>query len=291
MSWGDTMWTMTPPRTVEVTPHTAIGVSLALLGVVLTLDNLGFVEAGAVIRFWPLIPMLIGVAYIVQGREPREWAIGTGWLAVGTVFLLGNLGVFHFRLVDFLPLILVALGLKVMFKRRGRARHRWPGMPDPAATPPAFGDVGEVAFPPRFPWPGGPAGPPPGGAGPAAAGGAVPGAPAAGRAGGQIVRVSAILSGAERRVRGPVSHVEVSAVMGGCDLDLREAVPTLEPIAIQVFAMWGGIDIRVPPGWIVEIEAWPILGGVVDNTQVPALPAHRVILRGMAFMGGVEIKN
>jgi hypothetical protein len=29
----------------------------------------------------------------------------------------------------------------------------------------------------------------------------------------------------------------------------------------------------------------------VDNTQAPALPAHRVILRGMAFMGGVEIKN
>jgi len=79
--------------------------------------------------------------------------------------------------------------------------------------------------------------------------------------------------------------------MGGCDLDLREAVPAIDPLAIQVFAMWGGIDIRIPPGWIVEIEAWPILGGVVDNTQAPALPAHRVILRGMAFMGGVEIKN
>jgi hypothetical protein len=79
--------------------------------------------------------------------------------------------------------------------------------------------------------------------------------------------------------------------MGGCDVDLRDAMPTTDPIAIQVFAMWGGIDIRIPPGWVVEIEAWPILGGVVDNTQAPALPAHRVILRGMAFMGGVEIKN
>ena len=50
------------------------------------------------------------------------------------------------------------------------------------------------------------------------------------------------------------------------------------------------VDTRVYT-WVVEIEAWPILGGVVDNTQAPALPAHRVILRGMAFMGGVEIKN
>jgi len=80
------------PR-MEITPHTAIGVSLALLGVVLTLDNLGFVKADAVIRFWPLIPMLVGVAYVVQGREAREWAIGTAWLLVGAAFLLRNLGV------------------------------------------------------------------------------------------------------------------------------------------------------------------------------------------------------
>jgi hypothetical protein len=278
------MCTMTPPRSVEVTPHTAIGVSLALLGVVLTLDNLGFVEAGAVIRFWPLIPMLVGAAYIVQGREPREWLIGTAWLAAGTVFLLGNLGVFHFRLVDFLPLLLVALGLKVIFRQRTRRRRRWPGMPDPAqpppvpGVPPAFGQVGDVAFPPRYPWPGGAAGP-------------MPGAAAGVAGGGPVVRLFAILWGADRRVRGPVSHVEISAVMGGCDLDLRDAVPTHDPLAIQVFAMWGGIDIRIPPGWIVEIEAWPILGGVVDNTQAPALPSHRVILRGMAFMGGVEVKN
>jgi hypothetical protein len=286
------MWTMTPPRTVEVTPHTAIGVSLALLGVVLTLDNLGFVEAGVVFRFWPLIPMLVGAAYIVQGREAREWGIGTAWLAVGTVFLLGNLGVFRFRLVDFLPLLLVALGVKVMFKRRKTGRRHWPGMPHPAqpegmpGVPPPFAPAGEATFPSQFPWPGGAAGPAPSTPGAAGAGTTF-----GGRTPGQIVRLFAFLWGAERRVRGPVSHVEVSAVMGGCDLDLREAVPQVDPIAIQVFAMWGGIDIRIPPGWVVEIEAWPILGGVVDNTQAPALPSHRVILRGMAFMGGVEIKN
>jgi hypothetical protein len=303
------MLTMAPPR-LEITPHTAIGVSLALLGVVLTLDNLGFVNASTVIRFWPLIPMLVGAAYVVQGREPREWAIGTAWMAVGTVFLLGNLGVFHFRLVDFLPLVLVALGVKVMFRQRGRRRRHWPGMVDPSVPPPVpgapppFVNV-DMPFPVVFPWPGGPGGPAPANpaptagpqsAGPGPAGAAAAGGPSAtgafgSRAGGQVIRLFAILWGADRRARGPVSHVEVSAVMGGCDLDLREAVPTVDPLAIQVFAMWGGIDIRIPPGWVVDIEAWPILGGVVDNTQAPALPAHRVILRGMAFMGGVEIKN
>ncbi len=79
--------------------------------------------------------------------------------------------------------------------------------------------------------------------------------------------------------------------MGGCDIDLREAMPTSDPMVIQVFAMWGGVDIRVPPGWLVQNEAWPILGGIVDSTTPPAVPTHRVILRGNAFMGGVEVKN
>jgi hypothetical protein len=276
------MWTMTPPRTVEVTPPTLIGVSLALLGVVLTLDNLGFVEARVVWRFWPIIPMLVGVVHIVQGRDLREWLVGSGWLAIGTAFLLRNLEVFHFQLADFLPLLLVALGLKVIFGRRarGRGRGQWSaGTPEPEA--------GESGFGPRFDPSASGFAP---GSGTATTPGGVAGA-APRTSVGQVIRVFAVLWGADRRARGPVSHVDVSAVMGGCDVDLREAVPTRSPIVIQVFAMWGGIDIRVPSGWVVEIEAWPILGGVVDNTQAPALPTQRVILRGMAFMGGVEIKN
>jgi len=274
---------MTERRSPEITPHTAIGVSLALLGVVLTLDNLGFVDAHAVFRYWPLIPMLVGAAFVVQGRELRDWVIGAGWMAAGTAFLLRNLDVFHFRLSDFLPLILVAVGVKVILGR-SRRRHApppppggpapqwgWPGMPDVPPVPPA---------PPQF---GGPApfgGPPPG----AAAWQQAPPGP-------DVVRLFAMFWGADRRHSGPLAHVEAAAVMGGCDLDLRDAVPTADPLVIQVFAMWGGIEVRVPPGWLIQNESWPILGGIVDNTTPPAVPTHRVILRGNAFMGGVEVKN
>lgn len=271
---------MAAPR-MELTPHTFIGVSLALLGVVLTLDNLGFVDARDVLKFWPLVPMLVGLAYVAQAQETRDWVLGAGWLSVGTAFLLRNLGVFHFQLTDFLPLILVAIGLKFIL---GRSRRRGP----PPAAVPAIPGVPPVP-PPAPPSTGAPRfhGPFPGGAwypgwGPeqgAANGAGIP------------VRVFAFFWGADRRVRGPMSHAEVSAVMGGCDLDLRDATPTADPVIVQVFAMWGGIEVRVPTDWIVENEAWPILGGVVDNTQTPVQPTRRVILRGMAFMGGVEIRN
>jgi hypothetical protein len=275
---------MAAPR-MELTPHTFIGVSLALLGVVLTLDNLGFVNAGDVLKFWPLVPMLVGLAYVAQAQEARDWLLGAGWLSVGTAFLLRNLGVFHFRLTDFLPLVLVAIGLKFIL---GRSRRR--GLPPPPPDVPAIPGLPPVPpapdagpFKPRFhgPFPGGAWYP---GWGPDQG-------TANGASSGTAVRVLAFFWGADRRVRGPMSHAEVSAVMGGCDLDLREAVPTSDPVIVQVFAMWGGIDVRVPPDWLVENEAWPILGGVVDNTQTPMQPTRRVILRGMAFMGGVEIRN
>jgi hypothetical protein len=143
-------------------------------------------------------------------------------------------------------------------------------------------------FPPRFDGPFGAGGAP--GPAPAAAAGPRPRS-AHDSAHGHVLRAFAMLSGTDRRHRGALAHVEVSAVMGGCDIDLRDATPTAEPLVIQVFAMWGGIDIRVPPGWLVQNEAWPILGGIVDSTVPPPVAAHRVILRGNAFMGGVEVKN
>jgi predicted membrane protein len=284
------MWTMAQP---EITPHTFIGVSLAVLGVVLTLDNLGFVEAQAIFRFWPLVLVLFGSVYVVQGRDTRAWVLGACWMAVGTAFLLRNLDVFRFRLTDFLPLVLVAVGLKFMFGRRQRRDRHWPGMPDPAqpppppGVPPPFGPMSDSVFGPRFD-PGSMSGEAP----PASVGGAAAGhGYGAGHAHAQVLRVFAMMFGADRRHVGALAHVEVSAVMGGCDIDLRDAVPSAQPLVIQVFAMWGGIDIRVPPGWLVQNEAWPILGGILDSTTRPAIPTHRVLLRGNAFMGGVEVKN
>ena len=143
--------------------------------------------------------------------------------------------------------------------------------------------MGDHTFPPRFD--------PQRSAAPPAAEPATGTGTARNGASAHVLRAFSFFWGTDRRHRGPVAHVEVSAVMGGCDIDLRDAVPSTDPLVIQVFAMWGGIDIRVPPGWEIQNEAWPILGGIVDSTTPPAVPTHRVILRGNAFMGGVEIKN
>ena len=59
-----------------------------------------------------------------------------------------------------------------------------------------------------------------------------------------------------------------------------------------MFAMWGGIEMRVPEDWTVSRRVTPLLGGVEDKTRPPqGASAHRLMLRGFAIMGGVEIKN
>jgi hypothetical protein len=59
-----------------------------------------------------------------------------------------------------------------------------------------------------------------------------------------------------------------------------------------VFAMWGGIEIRVPDDWTVVSRVTPVLGGFDDKTRPsPGAGAHRLVIRGFAIMGGIEVKN
>jgi predicted membrane protein len=84
---------------------------------------------------------------------------------------------------------------------------------------------------------------------------------------------------------------ELTAVMGGIEMDLRQANMTGEAV-LNVFAFWGGIDLRVPSDWNVVLNGIPILGGIDDKTVQPANTMEkRLIIKGYAIMGGVEIKN
>lgn len=84
---------------------------------------------------------------------------------------------------------------------------------------------------------------------------------------------------------------ELTAVMGGLEIDLREAAIKNEAI-IDIFVTMGGIELRVPDNWLVINEGFPILGGFEDKTRPPKDgTAKRLIVRGTTVMGGMEIKN
>lgn len=88
---------------------------------------------------------------------------------------------------------------------------------------------------------------------------------------------------------------EATAVMGAVELDLRGSTIATSPAIVDVFALWGGIEITVPPEWKVDVRGIPILGGFENrarsSVQDANAPEQVLVIRGTALMGGVEIKN
>ena len=84
---------------------------------------------------------------------------------------------------------------------------------------------------------------------------------------------------------------DYTAVMGGCEVDLRHAAIQGDAI-VDVFALWGGIDIKVPKNFTIEPRVTCVLGGISDKTeQTEADPNQKLVVQGMVMMGGVDIKN
>jgi predicted membrane protein len=103
-----------------------------------------------------------------------------------------------------------------------------------------------------------------------------------------------LLSSSKRRWGKTVFRAaDTTAFMGGCELDLRDALMgTGELAVVDVFVLMGGVSIFVPPHWTVSNEVVPLMGGVHDKTHsVPSNPAQHLLVRGTVVMGGVEISN
>jgi len=103
----------------------------------------------------------------------------------------------------------------------------------------------------------------------------------------------AIMSGARRMGRWvvPRNYVGV-AVMGGIELDLREAQFSEPEVTIHAYTLMGGIEITVPEDVDVDVSGFAFMGGFDHNASGPGVPgAPRVRILGFALMGGVDVRR
>jgi len=79
------------------------------------------------------------------------------------------------------------------------------------------------------------------------------------------------------------------AWFGGIDVDLRRV--ELAPGArLSMHALFGGIEVKTPPGWRVESEVKTFAGGVDTRTPAHHDPDAPVLaVRGTAVFGGIEV--
>jgi len=256
--------TAAAPSSFRITPQLIVGLLIVFIGVVFTLDELGLVRAATYLKYWPSALIAIGLIKLLQARDGGGAFAGFIFTLAGAWLQLEELNVIHISLRDVWPLALVIFGGYLVWQGlSGRELRRDTPPVAPLQPPEATGNS---------PW-----------------------------SDGRQSRVTdtnstmsamAILGGVSRGNNSSAFRgADLLAIMGGCEIDLRQAAINGEAV-IDVFAMWGGIEIRVPEDWTVVSRVVPLMGGVDDKTRPPqAATAHRLVLRGFAIMGGIEIKN
>jgi hypothetical protein len=123
-----------------------------------------------------------------------------------------------------------------------------------------------------------------------------PAAPIGAQVGRGVERESAvaIMSGVERRGIWVVpEHFSVFCLMGGADLDLRQATFSAPEVTLTINAFMGGADIVVNRSTNVVMHGIGIMGGYSGPRSDPEVrltaDSPTVHVRGFAIMGGVTV--
>jgi hypothetical protein len=106
-------------------------------------------------------------------------------------------------------------------------------------------------------------------------------------------QIVAIFAGASRkhtwRVR---KHTSILTVFGGAEIDLTQAIFEAHDVEVNVFCLFGGIELTVPPGTEINNQVMAVLGGSdVGKLAPPDGVAPRITVKGFVGFGGIDIRN
>ncbi len=280
-----------------------IGLLLVILGVMLLLDNTGALGldwslAGV---YWPSLIIAWALwRLVVGGFRSRLWP--TIALLVGVVLQLSNLGLWDWNFGQLLwPALLVAVGLMLLFGRRGRGysrgrsvrRGRRGNNPSPpgrssAATATASGSTDDGADDSTHDSAGN-------GTHDSTHDSAGNGThDSIGGSTGAVWRGTSIFGGIEDKIIAQdFRDGEAVAILGGIDLDLRQAKLSNGQATLDVTSIFGGIRLRVPRGWRVNLRNVTLFGSVEHNREQPDPEAETGVLTivGTALFGGLEVSD
>lgn len=218
---------------IRITPRLILGLSIMAAGLLLALDNLGLVDSGAFLRFWPAVLILMGIVKLL-GPESQQKG-GLFLILLGGCFFGLTFGLLNWPRLW--AVLFMVVGGSIVMR---------------AIRPPARGSATAVTG----------------------------------------IDTMALLGASKTVSNSPdFRGGQALAFMGGCEIDLRRATIAQGEAVFDVFAFWGGIEIRVPEEWEVVNRVNAFLGGSDNKTLVERGAKQRLVVTGTVIMGGVEVKN
>jgi len=85
----------------------------------------------------------------------------------------------------------------------------------------------------------------------------------------------------------------ITCVFGGAKLNLLDAALDGGEATLDVTAVFGGVSIRIPDSWIVDVQTTNLFGGVDDDRSPPSpgTAAGRLTITGTCLFGGLELES
>jgi predicted membrane protein len=233
-------------------PGAVVGGVLVVLGTVLLLDRLQFIQIRDWFRYWPVLLILIGVVKVIDGPDGGARAFGGLLSGAGTVLLLNRLGLTNIRLFDLWPVTIIAVGVALLYNALSGGA-RWGGFGH--ANMPSNPNSGDswIEFTTIF-------------------GGVEVRNNSTSFEGGNL---TAIFGGIEVDLRraamaGDSAAITLTATFGGISL----RVPENWVVVFQGQPIFGGYEDKT-----------------AHMQPVPGLTLKTLYLRGTAAFGGIEVKN
>jgi len=108
------------------------------------------------------------------------------------------------------------------------------------------------------------------------------------------VNITSVFGSASRKVTDRnVSGGQIVSVFGSAKINMADAGLADGGATLDVSAVFGGAEFRVPEDWDVDIQTTNILGGVEDKRARPPAGASgdRLTLTGVCLFGGIEVES
>ena len=233
------------------------GFLVVAAGTVLLLKSLGVNIDIDIWKFWPVLVIVAGLSKIVTTKRKRHIWAGLIFTTVGVLFLLNNLGQIKFWFDDLWPILIILVGIEIirhsLFNRFKKEECCEGRFEEFKAF---FSKNNKQTIDD------------------------------------DIFDISAFLGSAEHTYdQKDFKGGKISGVLGGIVIDLRDAEMKEDTATIYVSGFMAGIEIFVPHNWKVTVDGSSFMAAIENKTKTTGNAKKELIIKGSAFMAGVEIKN